>query len=114
MKEIILPQPWASLMAIGAKKVITRPDPTSYRGPVTIIAATQELSIDDPYLANVLKAAGYQITDLPLGAALASGNLVACTKIVASNIPCYPEYAFSDFKEGWYAWKLADVTRLFP
>lgn len=39
MKVLTLTQPWATLVAIGAKKIETRSWPTSYRGPLAIHAA---------------------------------------------------------------------------
>jgi hypothetical protein len=39
MKALTLTQPWATLVAIGAKTIETRSWPTSYRGPLAIHAA---------------------------------------------------------------------------
>lgn len=39
MKALTLHQPWASLIAVGAKKIETRSWSTSYRGPLAIHAA---------------------------------------------------------------------------
>jgi activating signal cointegrator 1 len=39
MKALTLTQPWASLVAIGAKKIETRSWSTDYRGPLAIHAA---------------------------------------------------------------------------
>jgi activating signal cointegrator 1 len=39
MKAITLTQPWAALVALGAKKIETRSWATSYRGPLAIHAA---------------------------------------------------------------------------
>ncbi len=109
MKLITLTQPWASLVALGVKTMITCPDATSYVGPVTIYAAKTDIAIDDSYIYSVLSAAGYSMDALPLETKLATAHLVHCKKINSTNIPCYPEYAFSDFKVGWYAWQLADI-----
>lgn len=38
MKAITLTQPWATLVAIGAKRIETRPWSTKYRGPLAIHA----------------------------------------------------------------------------
>ena len=40
MKGLTLTQPWATLIAVGAKLIETRSWPTSYRGPLAIHAAT--------------------------------------------------------------------------
>ncbi len=42
MKALTLWQPWATLVAIGAKRVETRSWSTSYRGPLAIHAATTD------------------------------------------------------------------------
>jgi len=112
MKLITLPQPWASLVALGVKTVITRPDPTTYVGSITIFAANTTITNDDSYIQSVLASAGYSMEVLPLDAVVATANLVDCQKITGLNTPCYPEYAFSDFKEGWYAWQLADIVSI--
>ncbi len=39
MKAITLHQPWATLVAVGAKRIETRSWATSYRGPLAIHAA---------------------------------------------------------------------------
>ena len=36
MKALTVRQPWASLIAVGAKRVETRSWPTAYRGPRAI------------------------------------------------------------------------------
>ncbi|MHB1773386.1 MAG: ASCH domain-containing protein [Acidimicrobiales bacterium] len=46
MKALSLHQPWASLIAIGVKKVETRHWTTSYRGPLAIHAAATTSGLD--------------------------------------------------------------------
>ncbi len=46
MKALSLHQPWASLIAIGAKRVETRHWTTSYRGPLAIHAAATTAGLD--------------------------------------------------------------------
>jgi len=112
MKAITLPQPWASLVAIGVKKIETRPYATRYRGPLAIHAAKTSSPVDDPYYRSLLSDAGLAYAELPYGVILATCRLEECEKITHANSPCYPEYAFSDFKPGWYAWKLAEIKPL--
>jgi len=112
MKAITLPQPWASLVAIGAKQIETRPYATRYRGALAIHAAKTSTPVDDPYYRNLLQSAGLAYDELPYGVILATCRLDDCEKITHANCPCYPEYAFSDFKPGWYAWKLSDINLL--
>jgi hypothetical protein len=109
LKAITLLQPWASLVAIGAKTIETRPYATQYRGPLAIHAAKTSTPVDDPYFRSLLTIAGLNPDQLPLGAILATCHLIDCEKISHSNCPCYPEYAFSNFRPGWFTWKLADI-----
>ncbi len=49
MKAITLWQPWASLVAIGAKTIETRSWATSYRGPLAIHAAARKPAVPGPH-----------------------------------------------------------------
>jgi hypothetical protein len=53
MKLITLTQPWASLVALGVKTMITCPHATAYVGPVTIYVAKTDITIDDPYIQRL-------------------------------------------------------------
>lgn len=55
MKCISLWQPWATLMAIGAKRIETRSWPTSHRGPLAIHAAKKRPS-EIPGLLDAIRA----------------------------------------------------------
>lgn len=46
MKAITLMQPWATLVAIGAKRLETRSWSTNYRGPLAIHAGANTRFID--------------------------------------------------------------------
>ena len=109
MKSIRIAQPWASLIAMGVKTILTYSFPTRYLGPLTIYADNDEICIEDPYILSVLASGGYSLNSLPRGVAVATCELTECEKIKTDTIPCYPEYAFSEFREGWYAWKLSDI-----
>lgn len=92
IKCISLWQPWASLVAIGAKQIETRHWATSYRGPLAIHAAKrwtreEKLQCRQPYLKTVLEEAGLAKFDLgpetdtfhlPFGAVLAVAELAEC------------------------------------
>lgn len=112
MKAITLYQPWASLVSIGAKTIETRSCSTRYRGPLAIHTAKKAVPVDDPYYRSVLASAGLAYDELPQGVIVATCSLVDCRVITSANCPCYPEYAFGDFKPGWYAWKLTDIKRI--
>lgn len=114
IKAITVYQPWASLIAIGAKTVETRSWSTVYRGPLAIHAAKKVVPNDDPYYCSVLSAAGLAHDALPYGAIVAICRLADCWQITSANCPCYPEFAFGDYRPGRFAWKLADIRRLAP
>lgn len=95
MKALTLTQPWATLVAIGAKKIETRSWSTTYRGPLAIHAAkgfpdtAQVLCFNEPF-RTVLKAKTSidiiwdkvrKESDFPLGCIVATCELVDVRKI---------------------------------
>lgn len=128
MKALTLTQPWATLVAIGAKTIETRSWWSSYRGPIAIHAAkgfpaTARYTCGlDPFAA-VLDAAGYPShTRLPLGAIIATATLHQCQQFTAQHGASirsgigtrYPEHEleFGDFTPGRYGFWLRDVVKL--
>lgn len=133
IQAISLWQPWASLVAIGAKRIETRSWRTGYRGPLAIHAAkafpksARELCCE-PIFSEALFGPGkhcYTSTlDLPFGAVIATCRLADCLKILKiKNGTVYlekrhifsvkeNEYAFGDYTPGRFAWILEDVTKL--
>ena len=140
MKVITLSQPWATLVAIGAKKIETRSWSTTYRGSLAIHAAAglgpvggkSGLAFQcccEPFLST-LRAAGIRHhEDLPLGAIVAVCDLFDCRPMteaapgkigwfaIVGNTPTYwdltdQERAFGDYSAGRYAWLLANVRAL--
>lgn len=82
MKGLTLRQPWATLVAIGAKRIETRCWNTDYRGPLAIHASTiyrkaeERVALSSPFIEK-LNAAGY-LPDIPLGCIVAICKLVDC------------------------------------
>jgi len=133
MKAISLLQPWASLIAIGSKKIETRSWSTKYRGELAIHASkgskkeTESLCVKEPFF-GVLTQAGYQIrcsvvtydkiyTDLPLGMVVATCKLVDCIEMTPEFIDLVKsakgyEFEFGEYAVGRYAWILEDVKPL--
>ena len=124
-------QPWASLLALGAKQYETRGWPTRYRGPVAIHASIQWrredaiLCLQEPF-RFALEAAGVELDAealswktrrpprvLPLGVVLAVGELVDCIETwpPPADVPGY-ELAFGDWGPARFAWRIANVVRL--
>jgi hypothetical protein len=122
MKALTLTQPWATLVAIGAKRIETRSWYTLYRGPLAIHAAkgmpdwAMDICQEEPF-RTVLRAAGiFGVCDLPRGAVLATCRLatVKQTDLLTSAIARLPEQelVFGDFSTGRYGWILDSVQSL--
>lgn len=111
MKALTLTQPWATLVAIGAKRIETRSWRTNYTGPVAIHAARNKrdglLTMHDEPFRSVLDGVGIREgRDLPCGVVLATVRLIGCrrTEDVASQLAATNELAFGDYSPGRWAW----------
>lgn len=134
MKAITVWQPWASLIAVGAKDHETRSWGTHYHGPILIHAArhwtlrSARLCYSEPFF-SVLSMAGYRFparcdgarlaTLLPLGAVVAVADLVDCrptTPKLPTTQPAEPfsqlDREFGDWSPGRFAWRMARVRAL--
>lgn len=112
-------QPWATLVACGAKQVETRSWPTGYRGWLAIHAAATlwlegyEACRREP-IRSALAAAGYDDpTELPLGAVVGLVRVVNCVEIRPGvRLPDEPERSFGEYRPGRYMWLLMGAVRL--
>lgn len=130
IRGLSLTQPWATLMAIGAKRIETRSWPTHRRGLLAIHAAKGfprdaiALCHEEPF-ESVLKAAGIRVpADLPRGAIVAVANLHQVGRIfrrlgtgevyvTGQDLPVTgDELAFGDYTPGRFGWLLEDVRAL--
>jgi hypothetical protein len=125
MRAITLTQPWATLVAIGAKQIETRSWATSYRGPLAIHAAKglgpvggltglAALCQREPF-AKALNEAGFTlgIVERQRAHVIAVVELVDCQP-TDSLAPWRPsvrqdEFAFGDYSPGRFMWRLANV-----
>jgi activating signal cointegrator 1 len=112
MKAITMEQPFASFVCIGVKTIETRSWSTDYRGSVAIHAADNYARVVDSYYRSILSSAGLDPDKLSTGKIVAVAQLVDCKEVITSQIPCYPQLAFSNFTPGWYALKFADIKSL--
>lgn len=87
MRALTLWQPYASLIAIGAKTIETRGWATDYRGPLAIHAAAREPRREE-VTEEIAAAFGWdcpplyaQVDALPLGAVVATCTLVTCYRV---------------------------------
>lgn len=142
MKALTLTQPWATLVAIGAKSIETRSWSTKHRGPLAIHAAKalpkswhefRHPSFIDALgpLVDVNSLGAPNIDRLPTGCVLAVVNvidvfsteeLVGMTMQVDGRPTHVPfigaaEYAFGNYRPGRYGWvfnKIRQLTQPFP
>jgi hypothetical protein len=128
MKAITILQPWASLIACGAKKIETRRWPTSYRGPLAIHAGKMPfysmpfLNRELHKLANALELPDiFSFDKLPLGAVIAIADLVDCIEMTDQLFATQyetdqgkKEIAFGHWERGRYAWILDNVRPIEP
>jgi hypothetical protein len=116
MRGLSVIQPYATLLAIAAKRFETRSWPTSYRGPIAIHASQgfprkfQALIDREPFL-SVLRPYLDDQYSLPRGAILATATLVNCHAVEILTLSDQ-ERAFGDYSPGRFAWEFVDVVRL--
>jgi len=135
MKALSLWQPWASAIAVRAKRIETRSWATKYRGPLLIHAASKR----DALVVDGLPTAwqvGWQAALYPLGcpdASLSFGAIVAvCTLSdcrptetftideldrprTRAGLPIgciWTERMMGDFSKGRWGWVLTDIQPL--
>lgn len=127
MQAITLTQPWATLVAIGAKTIESRSWATRYRGPLAIHAGkgfpkwARELACTDPFIGHLRQnqAGQFYVNDvldsLPLGAIVATCHLVDCwrtTDVRLHDILTDQEGMFGDYRDDRWAWILGDIVAL--
>jgi hypothetical protein len=128
MKALTLHQPWATLMAIGAKRIETRSWSTNYRGPLAIHAATTYPKYAKDFCCSdaLHKAMGWpdiqdfpsvlewkasmdeRILAMPIGAIVGVCDLVDCfstSRIAEGQLALiHQEDEFGDYSPARYGW----------
>lgn len=121
MKALPLWQPWATLVAIEAKRVETRDYPPRRRGlqdgqriAIHACKTREHLSIcsEWPFSDCIFSPEG-----LPFGALIATCTLARASQVTASSAHALQEmnpreFAFGYYAPGRWAWVLTDVRRL--
>jgi hypothetical protein len=116
MRFLSLWQPWASLMAIGAKRIETRSWATDYRGLVGIAATkafpmrARVLCWQPPFAQAMIRAGIHHPDSLPRGAVLAVGELMDC--LLIQGPPIGDEGHFGNYQLGRYAWRFRNLRAL--
>lgn len=125
MKAITVIQPWASLLAVGEKRIETRSWRTNYRGEILIHAGKKVplwgiCMMDDAAKEKVMEIFGNkdgiisnQFRTFPTGAIIGKANLVNCLRIDELTMTLIKEqhpveYVFGDFTPGRYAWVMSN------
>lgn len=136
MKALSLWQPWASLVAFGAKKYETRGWHTRYRGPLLIHASLRfaryekELCLDEPFSSALVDGGITTLREMPLGVMLCRVTMVDCIlipegtpsagRLLGDGVmvrghklpPDGDERDFGNYTAGRFAWIFQDVERL--
>lgn len=142
MRAISLWQPWATAIAVGAKRIETRGWSTPYRGPLAIHAAQRKNTSELIYLHScwnwqgAMRGAGWtwgkdshlEIDRLPFGAIVAVCDLVDCRptgsftleEIETRRRPAgetldsysWTERQMGNYELGRYGWALENVRAL--
>jgi len=135
MKAITLYQPWATLVAIGAKKIETRSWYTEYRGRLAIhagkntkfILGKNSLLSEEPFYSTLMDDSVWSLGMMPLGCIVATCNLLhvkemnelhvfpACKSYAFKGHEWFlneQERAFGHYAVGRYMWLLDDVQIL--
>jgi len=126
VKALSLWQPWATLIANGAKQIETRSWSTSYRGPILIHAAKRkvlkelkELAEDEDYCVALgvnEDQALAKLQELPYGAIVAIAVLADCKPVEqlqpSNNLG--GEYWLGNYSSGRYGWILSNVRAITP
>lgn len=131
MKALSLTQPWATLVAIGAKRIETRSWATTYRGPLAIHAAKGLASVGgksgyvefctaNEYVYAALEHAGLvpftwnqdALFALPFGAIVATCRLVDCVP-TTHIMKAFGAYGPTDASGGRTLWQLTDQELTF-
>lgn len=104
MKALTLTQPWASLVALGLKRIETRPWQTRYRGQLAIHAA-KGFPAQARRFADEERFRGRLPERLPFGAILCTVDLVGChpTSLIAPGLVGL-EPLYGDYTAGRWAW----------
>lgn len=130
VRVLTLTQPWASLLAVGAKLFETRGWQTKWRGPLAIHAASgpgkfkvetlRQMCHTEPFKSALQKAGLYYggagVWDmLPRGEIIAVCDLSGCWPTEDFNFAKFagtPELSFGDFGPNRYAWVPLGVRQL--
>lgn len=134
MKCIVLWEPWATLMAIGAKTIETRAYPTSHTGPLAIASGKRivpdfgQICHREPF-RKALVSAGYdemECYEAQLGKIIAYVDVIGSRQVNSHAMerlgntgqgvymipPPEPEFSFGNYAEGRHGWLTKNPRKL--
>jgi len=126
MKALSIIQPWATLIAMRAKRIETRGYPTAFRGELAIHSSKsmrrqfRDLCNEPPFV-GLLHADDerWKTGDLeqwpdvlPLGCVLAVAELVDCKPVEEFTCLSFQERQLGDYSSGRFGWVLDHVRPL--
>jgi hypothetical protein len=114
MKAISLYNPYAVAIALGLKKIETRPRRTHFRGDLVICSAKRPMNSDGFELADSFKI---HESELVYGYALCVVDLYECIPAVVAltalrGVSAESEIALGDYSHGRYAWLTRNCRKL--
>ena len=117
IRAITLWQPWATLIALGYKRVETRSWGTSYRGTLAIHAAARPMNKAGYALLSDLEET---YDDVTLGGIFETGAIVAISQVIDCRLMTLEvisaqtplEIECGLWEPGRFAWKLAGIKKL--
>ena len=118
MRALSLWQPWASLIAIGAKRYETRSYATGIRGELAIHAAKKkdpdclDLCLEEPFASALVEGGIGCSAELPFGAVIARVKVIGCHRVedIRDQLSDQ-ERAFGDFRDGRFAWEMELIAK---
>ena len=140
MKAITIRQPWASLVALGIKRIETRSWSTQYRGRLAIHAGARQFGLNSPiadlirdgFPRETYRRLGNELCmhahgtrrhahhvdcemcdNYPLGAIVATCELVDVIATYPHMTVEWPDQMpYGDFTSGRFAWVLDDIRQV--
>ena len=105
IKTLAIRQPWISLIAEGDKTIEVRSWPTTYRGPLLLVASGKNLKVD----------VDGEIYTLPAGIQVCIADVTNCRPLRKNDLvaACMDDLPDIDITGQW-AWCLANVRQVAP
>ncbi len=118
MKALALWQPWASLMAIGAKRCETRSRRWAYRGDLAICSTKRSAHQEETRLCGYARENGFDIScypSFPTGVVVCVVRVFACYESQSDYVKrmCgHVERMFGDYSFGRFIYFTDNLRRL--